>query len=143
LRYILDANVALKCFFPEDFSPLAREVVLTQAPAGRLSLIAPDILVSEFGHGLRSHVSRKGVPADYARFAWLEFRGLDVPLTPSVDLADEALELALGHMGAFYDALYIALAIREDCQVLTADDRMIGAFTKLGRTAHIGDFRLP
>jgi len=36
-------------------------------------------------------------------------------------------------MGAVYDALYIALAVREDLKVVTADDRMVNAFAKVNR----------
>ncbi len=74
---------------------------------------------------------------------WQEFRGLQIAFTPSAELANHAVTLALDHMGAFYDSLYIALAIREDLKVLTADQRMVNAFAKLDRTVWLGDFKAP
>jgi predicted nucleic acid-binding protein len=49
--------------------------------------------------------------------------------------------LVAAHSGTFYDSLYLALAVREDLKVLTADDRMTTAFAKLGRTVRLGDFK--
>ena len=56
-------------------------------------------------------------------------------------LAPEALDLAFRHSGTLYDALYLALAIREDLKVLTADDRMVRAFASLDRTLPLASFQ--
>jgi len=40
----------------------------------------------------------------------------------------------------FYDARYLALAEREDLQVLTADGSMTRAFAKLDLTLHLADY---
>lgn len=53
---MLDANVALKCFLPEELSEAAKDAVLVRAGSDEFLLIAPDILLAEFGHGLRTHV---------------------------------------------------------------------------------------
>lgn len=143
MQFVLDANVALKCFLPEELSDAAKDVVLVRAPTAEFSLIAPDILLAEFGHGLRTHVSRKGLPPADAIQIWSQFRSLEITLTPSVALVDEALPIALQNMGAFYDALYVTLAVRQDCRVLTADERMTRAFEKLDRTLFLGDFKAP
>ena len=50
------------------------------------------------------------------------------------------MALAVKHMATFYDALYIALAEREDLKVLTADDGMANAFASLNRTVRLADF---
>jgi predicted nucleic acid-binding protein len=59
---------------------------------------------------------------------------MDVQLFPSASLAPQAFALALAHTGTFYDALYVALAEQQDLKVLTADERMVNAFARLGRT---------
>jgi predicted nucleic acid-binding protein len=53
------------------------------------------------------------------------------------------MELAVTHMATFYDALYVALAVRENLKVITADERMVNAFAKLDRAIPLADFRLP
>jgi predicted nucleic acid-binding protein len=55
VRHVLDCSVAVKLFVPEAGSDLADEC-LVQQEAGRISFIAPDVLVAEFGHTLRKHV---------------------------------------------------------------------------------------
>jgi predicted nucleic acid-binding protein len=50
------------------------------------------------------------------------------------------MELAIQHLGTFYDALYIALAERENLKVITADDRMANAFARIDRTLALADF---
>ena len=44
---------------------------------------------------------------------------------PSVSLVNEAFQLALKHQRAVYDCLYLALAIREKCQLITADEALV------------------
>ena len=52
------------------------------------------------------------------------------------------MQLALKRAGSFYDAIYVALAIREDVQVVTGDRSRCNAFAKLNRCTHIADFKL-
>ena len=57
-------------------------------------------------------------------------------------LTTAAMQLSLKHAGSFYDAIYVALAIREDVQVVTSDRSMCNAFAKLGCCTHIEDLSL-
>ena len=61
-------------------------------------------------------------------------------LVPSRVLGRQAMELAIQHLGTFYDAFYIALAEREDLRVIPADDRMANAFAKVNRTVALANF---
>lgn len=38
-----------------------------------------------------------------------------------------ALEIALAHRRSIYDAIYVALALRENCEMVTADERLYNA----------------
>ncbi len=50
----------------------------------------------------------------------------DAPvLHSSVALLDEAFRLALAHQRAVYDCLYLALATRENCQLIPADEALV------------------
>jgi predicted nucleic acid-binding protein len=140
VRYVLDSNVALKCFLPEELSDVARRV-LERSASGALTLIAPEILLAEVAHALRREVVRKRLPADEALTIWKDIRAMQIEMHSIAELADEAFTLALDNMGAAYDALYIALAEREDVQVLTADDRMTNAFASLKRTVPLASFK--
>ena len=115
--------------------------VLERSASGALTLIAPEILLAEVAHALRREVVRKRLPADEALTIWKDIRAMQIEMHSIAELADEAFTLALDNMGAAYDALYIALAEREDVQVLTADDRMTNAFASLKRTVPLASFK--
>jgi predicted nucleic acid-binding protein len=46
---------------------------------------------------------------------------------PSNLLLDDALNLAIDYGRTVYDSLFVALAIREGCQLITADERLVNA----------------
>ena len=118
MRYVLDCSVALKWFLPEPLSDEAA-VVLGRHQSGAVSLVAPEVVLAEFGHGLRKDVVSGGLSREKATEALEDFVSIGVPTAPTRELATRALVLALDHMATFYDALYVALAEREDCVVLT------------------------
>jgi predicted nucleic acid-binding protein len=129
----------LKWYFEEPLSNVAL-TALRRFQAGELDLIAPDCLVPELGHSFRKLVLGKKLSYEDASNALGEFGALQIPLAPSLPLSGKAMQLAATHMATFYDALYMSLAIREGCPVLTADQPMVTAFAKLNRTLHLASF---
>lgn len=116
---VVDASVATAWITREDISPEAR-LLLT---AG-VELIAPDLIVAEVGNALwkagrRGQVSNRQVLGAARMLAG----GLAV-LHPTLDLLLAASELARELAHPIYDCFYLALALREDAQVVTADGRM-------------------
>jgi predicted nucleic acid-binding protein len=74
---------------------------------------------------LGTAAARKQLSEGQARQAFAEMLQ-DAPIwQPTVPLLDEALNLALAHQRALYDCLYVALAIREKCQLITADEALV------------------
>ena len=55
------------------------------------------------------------------------FRMLTFSLASSATLLDEAVRLAITHQRTVYDALYVALSVREQCRYVTADERLVNA----------------
>jgi predicted nucleic acid-binding protein len=140
VRYVLDCSVALKWFVPEPLSEQAVDV-LHQHQSGVLSLVAPEIVLAEFGHGLRKDIASRHLSRERGTEAWEDFLAIDVQTVPTRELARRAFVLALDHMATFYDALYVALAEREDIKVLTADERMANAFARLECTASLATLK--
>lgn len=140
MRYVLDCSVAVKWFVPETLSDIA-ELVLARYESRELSFIAPNLITAEFGHSLRKHVIGKTLEPERAHSSLAQFLELDIERVPAEPLATAALRLALLHTATFYDALYLALAEREDLTVLTADKPMVTAFAKFGRTLWLTDFK--
>ena len=139
MRYVLDCSVGVRWFVPQTYSEVAIRV-LQRVQSGQLTLVAPDVVVSEFGHVLRKLVVGRKVEAERSRAFLVQFLAVPIDLVPAHALASRALDIAYANSGTFYDALYIALAEREDLKVLTADERMANAFAKLDRTVSLSSF---
>ncbi|MBC7226388.1 MAG: type II toxin-antitoxin system VapC family toxin [Thermoflexales bacterium] len=98
-QLVVDTSVVIKWFVPEPLSQEARRVLLGYQ-SGAYRLIAPDLLVAEFGNVLwKKH----------------RFEGLTLE------------EVAITHTRTVYDSLYLALSLREQCPYVTADERLINA----------------
>ena len=55
------------------------------------------------------------------------FRELAISFTPAAELLEEAFRLAVEHERTVYDALYVALSVREGCLFVSADERLVNA----------------
>lgn len=121
MKYVLDACVALRWVLIEQDSDKAGRVRL-DGQNRRHDLIAPEVFSLECAHSLTKQQRRGLIPE--ARFLWEEIM-LDAPAFFTImPLMDRALELSIEARHNIYDCLYVALAEREGCMVLTADERM-------------------
>ena len=57
------------------------------------------------------------------------FETISFNFTSSADLLDEACDLAITHERTVYDMMYVALSKQENCQFVTADERMVNAIS--------------
>ena len=135
--YVLDCNVALKWFLPEPLSDEANRL-LARFRAGTDALLAPDLLLAEFGYTLRKRCDGHTLTSVEVREIWEDFLALGLETVPISTLVKDAMGIALTHMGNFYDAVYVALARDRGCSVVTADDRMGRAFGILGCITRLG-----
>lgn len=127
-RLVVDASVAVKWLLPEDDSDRAH-AILTAAQRGETQLLAPDVFLPEIANVLWVRSQLRGdLSADRARQALATLAVLSPTIVPSRGLVAQALELAFTFRHAVYDCLYVALAIRSGCPVITADRRLIRAF---------------
>lgn len=118
---VIDASVAVKWYVPERGSDHASALL------GRgMRLLAPDLLVAEFGNALWKKTRRGELSPSEAQNVVSAFTSAPpIALRPSVQLLSAALEIATGFDRSVYDALYLALAVAETCSVVTADDRLV------------------
>lgn len=122
MRAVLDVNVALKIVLPEADSPLAVSLIADYA-AGLHEFLAPDFFVLEAAHVL-TKAGRRGIIFDPRRT--LARVMLNAPaMHPFRPLLSRSIEISIQTGHAVYDCLYVALAEREGCVVITADQRMI------------------
>lgn len=118
---VVDASVVVKCYVPEDGSPAA---VALLGGAGRL--LAPDLLVAEFGNTLWKKTRRGELTRDEGDAIVQAFlTAAPVTLYASTALLQPAWELAREFRRTIYDALYLALAVAQDCPFITADAALV------------------
>lgn len=122
--YVVDSSAAVKWVVPEPGWQNARFLL-----SGAYTLFAVDLIDAEVGNILwKKTQPRAGVTElteDEARTALNLF--LQIPIAKSHDsiLTASALELAIELKHPVYDMLYLALALRSNCQLVTADTRLI------------------
>lgn len=117
-RYILDANVPVKWFVPEDLTPQAVRLL-----EGDHRFIVPDLVYPEAGNALWQKLRRRQITTREARAALQGIVTAPFLSYPTRALVDSALELALRLDCTVYDACYLSLAILSDCQLVTGDRR--------------------
>ena len=123
---MVDSSVAVKWFVVEQYSTEARRI-LDGYQSSTLSFLAPDLINAEFGNiAWKKHLFQ-GLDAADAQAIIDSFRTLQFVLTPTDALLGDAFKIAVAHRRTVYDALYLALGVRESCQVVTADEKLVNA----------------
>ena len=122
--YVLDSCVAVKWVLPEVDSSLAIQFRDDYHNTVH-ELIAPEVFHIEIGHALtRAERQLRINPPD----GWIGWRTImsDCPkLLPSLALMPRAYEISSTMRVGIYDCLYVALAEREGCELVTTDDKLI------------------
>ena len=121
--YVVDAGVAVKWFIPEPDSGLARQS-LKRYERGDDLLIAPDFFIAECANVFWKRADRGDLTKQEAADNLNDLLSLNLSLSPSSTLAPAALLLSQTHRKAVYDCLYLALALANGCEFLTADERL-------------------
>lgn len=123
----IDASVAIKWVVNEPDS--RRALLLSNLALGLgHQLVAPWIMPFEVTNALLRRCLRNGIEIADARERLEEFFLVPVELMHWDTIHDEALELSEDFsLTAAYDAHYLALARREQCELWTADRRLLNA----------------
>lgn len=126
MRAVLDASVVLKWALPEADTPKAVRL-RNEARRGLHELLAPDIFPVEIAHGLVKAGRRGAIhPSLGSRRMSSVMR--DAPfLTSYIPLLSRAFEIASSARIGVYECLYVTLAEREGCELVTADVRLLNA----------------
>lgn len=117
-RVVVDASVTVKWFLSEDHSREA--MVLLDSAFER---IAPEFIVIEVASVLRKRFLAKKITNANGERTLVELLSL-VGTKHTAHLVPHAFQLAVTHGCSAYDALYVALAVDEGCQLVTADRRL-------------------
>jgi len=127
MNLVIDGGVAVKWFVAEPGSAEAKHI-FRKYLLGNLNLLAPDFIYAEFGNIMWKKQAFQNFDAADAADIVEEFRlGIALTLTSAEALLDDVYRIAVTHKRTVYDSLYLALSLREGCQFVTADERLVNA----------------
>ena len=132
---VVDASVAIKWFTPEIYTPAAERLLASPA-----EFAAPDLLFAEIASILRKKVLRGELRDEKAVQAFEKLQQIDVKTVPCRELAEEAYGLAVRTGASAYDSMYLALAVRLETRLITADLRLFNTIRPLPRLAEYISF---
>jgi len=129
---VIDASVAVKFVTEEPGSDEAYQIVLGPDP-----LIAPDWVLAECANAIGKKVLGNQLSRAAAEASFAELPRFFTRLFGTDSLLGAGFQLALDIDYAFYDCLYLALAIRETVPLVTADQGLFKAARRAGLDGHV------
>jgi len=126
---VLDASVAVKWVLPPSSEDLVPEAVdlLRRYVVEEIRFVVPDIFWADFGNVAWKAVRLGRWTSDEAGTALRDLTERNFPTIPSKDLLAAAFTLANAFQRSLYDSLYIALALANNCEMITADEKLANA----------------
>ncbi|HLF78258.1 MAG TPA: type II toxin-antitoxin system VapC family toxin [Dehalococcoidia bacterium] len=123
----IDASVAVKWVFEEEFSDLA-ETLYRESRAADTTLIVPPHMATEVVNAIRRRAARSLISTGRGEELLADFLDFALTVTVPPGLYELALRIAATfNRPSAYDAHYIALAQLAGCDFWTADERLLNA----------------
>lgn len=120
MKYVIDASVALKWVLDEP-GKAAADALLDD------ELLAPSLWLLEAANALWKRTQRGDIGADEGKTLLAELYNAPVTTVPAEADLPSATEIANRLRRPVHDCLYLALAVREQAQLVTADRRFLAA----------------
>jgi len=120
---VLDASVVAAAFFPEKHSAAAQKLLVSGG-----DLCAPDLIYAELANVIWKRYRRREIDKSEAVELLADVLELPLDTTPSEQLADAALDLAMRTGRTVYDCLYVVLAGQLKAVLVSGDRRLVNAF---------------
>ena len=130
MRIVLDASAAANVVLRTELAP-ALIATLKQSPL----VIAPALFHSEIANTLWKYVRFGDLEQETALTRYTEAIGLIDVFEADEQLVAEALSTAIRYEHSVYDMLYVILARRHSCKVLTSDKKLAALARQLDESA--------
>jgi predicted nucleic acid-binding protein len=124
MKYVLDVSVAICWVIPRPLSPKAvrlRDEYLRQIH----ELLAPAVFIDEAAGALTKAERQKDIAVGQAAPLYAKVMNRPPVLIPHATLIARAIAISSRTRSAYYDCLYVALAEREGCELVTADQKAV------------------
>lgn len=124
MKYILDSSVAVKWILVELHSDKAN-LLRDDYRNAIHELISPDVFPVEVMHALTKAERQKRISANQGGILWADVMATCPKLVPYLSLIPRAYDIASQLRIGIYDCLYVAHAEVENCELITADDKLV------------------
>jgi predicted nucleic acid-binding protein len=124
MRFVLDSCVSLKWVLPEADSLKAMQL-RDEVRKSVHEILAPQVFELEIAHALTRAERTSRIPVGQALVLWADIMCTPPDLQASIALTPRAIGISSDLRVGVYDCLYVALADREQCDLVTSDDLMI------------------
>jgi predicted nucleic acid-binding protein len=129
--FVVDASVVVKWFVPEIHSDAARRLLVLAH-----EYVAPDLLFAEAANTIWKKIRRQELTVEAGQRLVADIGRIAVETVSCRALAEDAHALANATGRTAYDAMYVALAVRFDTRLLTADERLEAVLRNVPAVAH-------
>ena len=127
MKYVIDCSTAFKWVVAETDTAKAirlRDDYLNAV----LDLLAPDLFATEIGNALLIAERRGRIGIGDGAIFFADVMKTLPSLHDALPLLPRAYEIAYRYQASVYDCLYVALAEGEQCELVTADDKVVRNF---------------
>lgn len=139
LRCVLDASVGIKLFVEEEFSDKVQRLFAKLAEDPQTEIHVPDLFYIECANILLKYTRRFDRPLEDSLADIRDLNSLDLKITSTSELIEDAIKLADKKDLTAYDASYAVLAQKLELPLITADMPMANA---VDWAIWIGDFEI-
>jgi predicted nucleic acid-binding protein len=124
MKYVLDVSVAVRWVIPNQLTPKALR--LRGDYENKIhELVAPDIFIAEAANALTKAERQKLIAVGQSTPLHTKITTSLPDLHSHFPLVARALAISSQTRSSFYDCLYVALAERERCELVTADEKLV------------------
>lgn len=129
---VVDSSVAVKWYVAEPLAAEARRV-----RAGPHPLHAPEFLGVEVANILWKKVRKGDITQTDADDILVALAAVPIAREPDANLTAAAFDIAVRTGRTVYDCLYLALAVRLNGRMVTADDRFVNGLAGTPFAGHV------
>lgn len=128
---VLDTSVLIRFYVPDGPLPNQAEAALEGAWNSDVVLLVPELALAEAAQVLLKKERAKQLSVHEADGILAEILALPLEVIGHADLISPAASLARRLDLTVYDAIFLALCLERQASLLTADDQLAAAFSRV------------
>jgi predicted nucleic acid-binding protein len=124
MKHVIDCSTAFKWVVAETDTLKALQL-RDKFRNAALDLLAPDLFPTEIGNALLVAERKGRIGSGEGAIFFADILKMLPILHAAIPLLPRAYEIAYQYRASVYDCLYVALAEREQCEFISADDKLV------------------